>query len=65
MQVIINGDKTTVNGIRNVAGLINYLELTGRIAVEINQQIVPRSQFEKYPVNEGDVIEIVFAIGGG
>jgi len=37
----------------------------GRIAVEINGEIVPRSQFGSYAIEEGDKIEIVQAIGGG
>lgn len=37
----------------------------GRIAVEINGEIVPRSQFSSHAIEEGDKIEIVQAIGGG
>lgn len=37
----------------------------GRIAVEINGEIVPRSQFGSHVINQGDKIEIVQAIGGG
>lgn len=37
----------------------------GRIAVEINGEIVPRSQFSSHVIKQGDNIEIVQAIGGG
>ncbi|MGH8593813.1 MAG: sulfur carrier protein ThiS, partial [Gammaproteobacteria bacterium] len=37
----------------------------GRIAVEINGEVVPRSQYNEHPLREGDLVEIVRAIGGG
>ena len=36
-----------------------------RLAVEINLDIVPRSQFDSYVLSAGDKVEIVRAIGGG
>jgi len=65
MLVIINGIETTVADTATIANLIKQLELTGRIAVELNKQIVPRSEFESRLIKDGDVIEIVHAIGGG
>ena len=65
MLVIINGADTEVPDSTTVTNLINQLELTGRIAVEINKQIVPRSEFDSRLINNGDMIEIVHAIGGG
>ena len=65
MLVIINGADTDVPESTTVTNLINQLELTGRIAVEINKQIVPRSEFDSRLINNGDMIEIVHAIGGG
>lgn len=65
MQVTINGEQTTLTDVRTVDDLIHNLELDGRIAVEINRQIVPRSKFSSYLLNDGDIIEIVHAIGGG
>ena len=65
MLVIINGVETELADTVTVANLIKQLELTGRIAVELNKQIVPRSEFESRLINNGDMIEIVHAIGGG
>lgn len=65
MLVTINGEQTRLDEISTVTGLIEFLNLEGRIAVEVNREIVPRSQFDKYRINNGDVIEIVHAIGGG
>lgn len=48
------------------AELIAELELTGRrLAVEINETLLPRSRFAEYRICGGDRIEIVQAIGGG
>ncbi len=46
--------------------LLEKLELRGgRIAVELNGEIVPRSSFHQCQLHNGDTIEIVKAIGGG
>lgn len=65
MLVTVNGERTDIDDIETVAGLIKYLKIDGRIAVEVNRAIVPRSQFDEFKINNGDVIEIVRAIGGG
>ncbi|HLA30144.1 MAG TPA: sulfur carrier protein ThiS, partial [Pseudomonas sp.] len=49
-----------------VAGLIGRLDLAGRrVAVELNLDIVPRSQHATTALREGDRVEVVHAIGGG
>ena len=49
-----------------VADLIRDLAFDGkRIAVEKNGEIVPRSRYAEIPLEEGDRIEIVGAVGGG
>ncbi|MDZ4333763.1 MAG: sulfur carrier protein ThiS, partial [Pseudomonas sp.] len=49
-----------------VAGLIDRLDLAGRrVAVELNLDIVPRSQHATTALREGDQVEVVHAIGGG
>ena len=45
--------------------LIKNLDLNGKYAIEINQNIIPRSQYSDKKINSGDKIEIVQAIGGG
>jgi len=66
MQIILNGESTIVDASTTIAQLIEQLQLTGkRIAVEINEEIVPRSAHANTPLHEGDKVEIVHAIGGG
>ncbi|GHC24640.1 sulfur carrier protein ThiS [Kushneria pakistanensis] len=66
MQLYINGEARRVDQVSHVADLIAVLGLTGRrIAVEVNEVIVPRTRHATTPLNDGDRIEIVHAIGGG
>jgi sulfur carrier protein len=34
-------------------------------AIEINEEILPKSQFETYIIQKGDRIEVVTLVGGG
>ncbi|WP_190600262.1 sulfur carrier protein ThiS [Candidatus Vesicomyidisocius sp. SY067_SCS001] len=36
-----------------------------RIALEINETIIPKSKHATFALNEGDIIEIIKAVGGG
>ncbi|WNL40664.1 sulfur carrier protein ThiS [Halomonas sp. PAMB 3264] len=66
MELRLNGEPYAINQGQTAADLIAQLGLTGRrIAVEINEQIVPKSQLDATALNEGDQIEVVHAIGGG
>lgn len=65
MQVTINGEMTTLDDVASVEDLVSHLGMEGKIAVEINGQIVPRSRFGVQTLKDGDKIEIVHAIGGG
>jgi sulfur carrier protein len=38
---------------------------TRRVAVEVNGEIVPRGRHAEHLLAEGDVVEIVQALGGG
>ena len=50
----------------NVTQLVAILRLVGkRLAIERNGEIVPRSQFSDTLLVDGDVLEIVGAVGGG
>ncbi len=46
--------------------MLQELEITGtHIAVALNLEVVPRSNYDQTPLNEGDKVEIVHAVGGG
>ncbi len=65
MQVVINGESSKLEGVHTVDDLVRHLGLEGRIAVEVNREIVPRSSFASRGLHDGDVIEVVRAVGGG
>ncbi|MFO7995101.1 MAG: sulfur carrier protein ThiS [Marinobacter sp.] len=66
MQVQVNGDPMELPEEATVAVLIDQLALAGkRLAVEVNEDIVPRSQYTEFSLSDGDRVEVVHAIGGG
>lgn len=66
MQLTINGEPKTFPAALTVADLVERLALVGkRIAIELNGEIVPRSQHPATPLADGDRLEIVVAVGGG
>lgn len=66
LELAINGQPRQFPGPLTVAQLMDRLELAGkRVAIERNGEIVPRSQFNETPLNHGDQLEIVVAVGGG
>lgn len=66
MQVQVNGDGVELPAQATLADLIEHMALTGkRLAVEVNEDIVPRSQHPDFRLNQGDRVEVVHAIGGG
>ena len=66
MQLTVNGESRSFQGVADVAGLVAALGLDGRkVAVERNLEIVPRSAYERTALEDGDRIEIVHFIGGG
>lgn len=66
MNVMLNGDHRELPDQATLQWLINDLGLAGkRLAIEVNEDIVPRSQHGDYRLNDGDRIEVVHAIGGG
>ena len=66
MLVIVNGDETEINSDATIYSVLQQLCLTGaKLAIELNREIVPRSQHKNQLLVPGDKIEIVQAIGGG
>jgi sulfur carrier protein len=66
MQVTINGRAREIPDGLTVRGLVAHLGLTeGPVAVEINQNVVPRARHAEHEVAAGDVVEIVHFVGGG
>ena len=66
MNIQLNGEAREIPDNSTAQDLIEQLGLSGkRLAMELNREIVPRSSYTSTPLNNGDEIEIVHAIGGG
>ena len=65
MNLLVNGETTSLTNVATVSDLIAALEIEGNVAVEINREIVSRSAFDQHRLADGDQVEIVTAIGGG
>ena len=66
MKITLNGKSTDIPEQITATGLIQHLALTGkRLALEVNQEIVLRSEYDEFVLHHNDTVEIVHAIGGG
>lgn len=66
MELYLNGELRHFETGLDIFGLVEQLGLSGhRIAVEVNRQIVPKSRHAGYPLQAGDRVEIIQAMGGG
>ena len=66
MKITLNGESKEIPDGATAAQLVEFLELGGRrLALEINEEIVPRSTYAACRLHPGDHVEIVHAIGGG
>lgn len=66
MNLIINGENKNIENAATLEALIKQLELSSeRIAVELNLQVVRRSDWSKIELNEDDKLEIIHFVGGG
>lgn len=64
-MIIINGEPLNVSELR----LVDYLEQeglnSGRIAIEVNEEILPKAKYSGRILHDGDVVEIVRFVSGG
>jgi sulfur carrier protein len=66
MKIVINGESKTVSEKLTVQQLIQELGIEEqKLALEVNEEIVPRSTFSEHLLQPGDIVEIIHAIGGG
>ncbi len=66
MKLRINGEDKTYDGPLTLGSLIRNMGLkSDRVAVERNRDIVPRDQWDKTSLSDGDQLEIVHFVGGG
>ncbi|SMN15357.1 Sulfur carrier protein ThiS [uncultured Candidatus Thioglobus sp.] len=66
MIVIVNGKELELENSATAESLIKQLNYQDqRIALEVNEAIIPKSQHGEFVLNKGDICEIIKAVGGG
>ena len=66
IKIFINGDLKKFPQEINIVSVLESLNISSNhIAIEINESLIFRSNWEETTLKEGDKIEIVKAIGGG
>jgi len=66
LEVRVNGEAKTLETGATIANLVEALGLGDRrVAVAVNREVVPRSQFAGRALAAGDNVEILQAVGGG
>ncbi|MCG6965505.1 MAG: sulfur carrier protein ThiS [Chromatiaceae bacterium] len=66
MRILLNGDRREVPDTTTLSELLGTLDLQNRrFAVEVNEELIPRSEHATHALQADDRVEIVQAIGGG
>lgn len=66
MQIVVNGEAREIEPSLTVAELLERLGLEPRrVAIEVNEKLVRRAEYDQTRLHEGDRVEIVTLVGGG
>ncbi|MCK5664268.1 MAG: sulfur carrier protein ThiS, partial [Thiotrichaceae bacterium] len=62
INIVLNGENKAISKNTNINQLLKDLDLENvRLAVELNKEIISRSDYSLRALNEGDIVEIVQA----
>jgi sulfur carrier protein len=66
LRIQVNGDSRDVNEGMSIPALIASLQLKAdQIAIELNQRVLRRTEWQSTILREDDKLEIVHFVGGG
>ncbi len=67
MQLKINGESVIIDRDLNVTELLTdqNVKMPEMVSVELNGQILKRSDFDSTDLKDGDVVEFLYFMGGG
>lgn len=66
MQIVVNGEEIDIAGCPTLADLVEHFGLGSRaVAVELNEELIPRERHAETRIRKGDRIELVTFVGGG
>ena len=66
MDLLVNGEHVELPNNANIKDLIELLGYQNqRIALEVNEMIIPKSKHQEFLLNNCDKVEVIIAVGGG
>ena len=66
MKEFLNGKKIQVDNNLTAQQLLSEMDYKDkRIALEINCEVIPKSEYSNKIIVENDKVEIIIAVGGG
>ena len=66
MKILVNGEKISIPEDSNIQDLVAELGYKNkRIAIEVNEAIIPKSKHQSYLLESSDRVEVINAVGGG
>jgi len=66
MQIVLNGATTDIQEGTSISDMLAELGFQDQlIAVEVNQEVIPRGEHISFILSSRDVVEIIHAVGGG
>jgi sulfur carrier protein len=66
MTLTINGEKSDNIRAETLQDLLEELKIVGgRVAVEVNLEVVRKADYGRFRLKDGDAVEIVNFVGGG
>jgi len=67
MKLVVNGNEAETGEGLTISQLLTdqNVKMPEMVSVELNGQILKRSQFDATTLNEGDQVEFLYFMGGG
>ena len=66
IEITVNGDAVQLSSPMTVEQLLDTVEVPPNyLAVELNEDVVPREEYGQHIVQDGDAVEVVTLVGGG
>lgn len=66
IEFILNDKEELIEQNSSLSLLIKRKKIQEKnIAIEVNQKIIPKSEWNDFKIKQNDIIEVVTAIGGG
>ena len=66
MNIHVNGERLELPFNSNIKDLVVFLGFQDqRIALEVNELIIPKSKYSTFLLNDNDKVEVINAVGGG